>query len=125
MDERELYNFLKNWEADDDEIDRSYTELINATIDYENETGDSQFEYLFEDYVDDYSVAEYVKSLADEGAWSRIRYYLEDADEAGINRVDAYGNLHYVEDRDLNDIRDQILAELGDYEDEDEDEDYE
>ena len=121
MDERELYDFLKDWEADDDEILDSYTELYNAVTGY-----DDRFYYLFEDFVDDYLVAEYVKSLADEGEWSRICYYLEDADEAGINRVDAYGNLHYVEDSDLNDIRDQVLDELGDYNDEDEDtEDYE
>ena len=125
MDARELVEFLRDYEADDGDIDRSYTDLRNAVIDYENETKDWQFDGLFDDFVDDYLIAEQVKDWADEYEWGMICNYLENADNSGINRVNAYGWLEYVNASDLDEIRDEILFRLGDEAEEESEEDYE
>ena len=39
------------------DYDQTYTDLLNATIDYQNDTQTWDFEYLFEDIID-YEIAE-------------------------------------------------------------------
>lgn len=128
MDARELRKFLRDFKVGS--INESYTELLNATIDYGNDTGDWQFEDYFNDFADDEIVAMQVKDWADSGDIQMIKNYLEDVNlDNGVYYVDGYGWLRDVDDSDLYYIRDEILSELEDededYEDEEEDEDYE
>ena len=94
-----------------------YCNLINATIDYQNETQDWSFESIFEDYIDDeilkYQVEYNLKEL---GVWA-VRNLLDDIkDECGVYKVDAYGYGH----EDLKDIKQEILDTIDKLEKEDE-----
>ena len=98
-----------------------YCNLINATIDYQNETQDWSFESIFEDYIDDeilkYQVEYNLKEL---GVWA-VRNLLDDIkDECGVYKVDAYGYGHDITEEDLKDIKQEILDTIDKLEKEDE-----
>lgn len=90
--------------------DDYYTALLNATIDYQNETQDWCFENLFEDIIDYEIAEEYAKHELETGGLIRLYYYLGDANlNNEIFRVDGYGNLTDIEKDDLDYIKKQIL----------------
>ena len=95
--------------------EQTYCDLINATIDYQNETQTWDFEYIFEGYCDDEILKYQIEySLKEFGVWA-VRNLLDDIkDECGIYRIDAYGYGHDLDYDDLKDIKEQILEVIND-----------
>lgn len=92
------------------DYDQTYTDLLNATIDYQNDTQTWDFEYLFEDIID-YEIAEDIaKRELEEGGLIRLYYFLGDANlNNEIFKIDGYGNLTDIEKSDLEYIKEEIL----------------
>lgn len=99
--------------------EETYCDLINATIDYQNETQKWNFEYIFEEFIDEELLKDQVKYNLDEfGVWA-VRNLLDDIkDECGIYKIDAYGYGHDLTYEDLKDIKDQILETIENLESE-------
>ena len=97
-----------------------YCDLINATIDYQNDTQKWDFEWIFEDYIDDELLKYQIEyNLKEFGVWA-VRNLLDDIkDENGIYRVDAYGYGHDITTEDLNDIKQNILDTIDNLDKED------
>ena len=87
---RKLKKEIENIEITYDYED-VYCKLINATIDYQNETQDWCFEYVFDEYIDDYLLQEMIEyQLKQYGIWA-VRNLLDGIEEEnGIYRIDAY-----------------------------------
>lgn len=101
------------------DLERTYCDLINATIDYQNETQDWQFESIFEDYIDDeilkYAIEDNLERF---GVWA-VKNLLDDIkDENGIYKIDAYGYGHDITSGDLEDIKEEILDKINNLESE-------
>ena len=92
------------------DYEQTYCDLINATIDYQNDTQDWDFEYVFDEYVDDYTLKDLVDyNLKEHGIWA-VRNLLSDIkDECGIYRIDAYGYGSDISYEDLEEIKEEIL----------------
>lgn len=105
----ELKERIENIEIGYD-YEQTYCDLINATIDYQNDTQAWDFEGIFEEYIDDELLKYQVEyNLKEFGVWA-VRNLLDDIkDECGIYRIDAYGYGHDITDDDLKDIKQQIL----------------
>ena len=101
------------------DLEETYSNLINATIDYQNETQDWDFEDIFEDYIDDELLKAQVEyNLKKFGVWA-VKNLLDDIkDECGIYKIDAYGYGHDITVEDLKDIKAQILDVIDDLESE-------
>lgn len=101
------------------DLEEIYCNLINATIDYQNETQTWDFEGIFEDYVDDEILKGQVEyNLKKFGVWA-VKNLLDDIkDECGIYKIDAYGYGHDITVEDLKDIKAQILDVINDLESE-------
>lgn len=101
------------------DLEETYCNLINATIDYQNETQTCDFEGIFEDYIDDELLKAQVEyNLKKFGVWA-VKNLLDDIkDECGIYKIDAYGYGHDVTIEDLKDIKAQILDVIDDLESE-------
>lgn len=101
--------------------EETYCNLINATIDYQNETQTWDFEYIFEEYIDDELLQYQVEyNLKEYGVWA-VRNLLDDIkEECGIYRIDAYGYGHDITKGDLEDIKEEILQVIKNLESEEE-----
>ena len=101
------------------DLEEIYCNLINATIEYQNETQTWDFESIFEDYIDDEILKGQVEyNLKEFGVWA-VKNLLDDIkDECGIYRIDAYGYGHDITVEDLKDIKAQILDVIDDLESE-------
>lgn len=97
------------------DYEQTYCDLINATIDYQNETQDWCFEEIFEEYTDDELLSYAVKdNLERFGVWA-VKNLLDDIkDECGVYKIDVYGYGHDITDDDLKDIKNQILEIIND-----------
>lgn len=116
----QLKKEIENIEIDYD-LEKTYCNLINATIDYQNETQTWDFESIFEDYIDD-EILEYVvkDNLERFGVWA-VKNLLDDIkDECGIYKIDVYGYGHDITIEDLEDIKEQILDVINDLQSEEE-----
>lgn len=92
------------------DYDQTYTDLLNATIDYQNDTQTWDFEYLFEDIIDYETAEEQAKYELENGGLVRLYYYLGDANlNNKIFKIDGYGNLTDIEKSDLEYIKEEIL----------------
>jgi len=111
---KELKERIENIEIGYD-YEKTYCDLINATIDYQNDTQTWDFEGIFEEYIDDELLSDAVKdNLERFGVWA-VRNLLDDIkDECGVYRIDAYGYGHDITDGDLKDIKEQILEIIND-----------
>ena len=100
-------------------LEETYCDLINATIEYQNENQTWDFEGIFEDYIDDEILTYAVKdNLERFGVWA-VRNLLDDIkDECGIYKIDAYGYGHDITIEDLKYIKEQILDVINDLESE-------
>lgn len=100
-------------------LEETYCNLINATIEYQNETQTWDFEGIFEDYIDDELLEYQVEyNLKNFGVWA-VKNLLDDIkDECGIYKIDAYGYGHDITIEDLKYIKEQILDVLDDLESE-------
>lgn len=96
------------------DYDNYYTELINTTIDYMNDTQNFDFEYLFDDIIN-YDVAEDIaKNELEQGGLIRLYYFLGDANlNNDIFRIDGYGNLTDINKDDLDYIKEQIIDTIN------------
>lgn len=114
MNLEELKNKIEEIDITYD-YDETYTNLYNTIIDYENETQDWDFEYIFEDYIS-YDVAEDIaRNELDRngGGLIRIYYFLGDANmNNDLFKINGYGNLEDVDIDDLKDIKERILDEI-------------
>lgn len=105
---RELKERIENAESWD--YNEYYTNLLNATIDYQNETSDWCFEYLFEDIIDYEMAEESAKHELETGGLLRLYYFMGDANMNNeIFRVNGYGNLEDINKDDLDYIKNEIL----------------
>lgn len=97
------------------DLEKTYCSLINATIDYQNETQNWYFEGIFEDYIDDELLKYQVEyNLKEFGVWA-VKNLLDDIkDECGIYKIDAYGYGHDITVEDLKDIKAQVLDVIDD-----------
>lgn len=92
------------------DYDQTYTDLLNATIDYQNDTQTWDFEYLFEDIIDYEAAEEQAKYELENGGLVRLYYYLGDANlNNEIFKIDGYGNLTDIDKSDLEYIKEEIL----------------
>lgn len=109
---KELKERIENIEIGYD-YEETYCDLINATIDYQNETQTWNFESIFEDYCDDEILESQVEyNLKNFGVWA-VRNLLDDIkDECGIYKIDAYGYGHDITYDDLKDIKNDILETI-------------
>lgn len=101
------------------DLERVYCDLINATIDYQNDMQEWKFEYIFTEYCDD-EILEYMveNNLKEYGVWS-VRNLLDDIkDECGVYRIDSYGYGHDITSSDLEDIKSEILSVIEELENE-------
>lgn len=103
------------------DLEETYCNLINATIDYQNETQTWYFESIFEDYIDDEILKGQVEyNLKEFGIWA-VKNLLDDIkDECGIYKIDVYGYGHDLTIEDLEDIKAQILDVINDLQSEEE-----
>ena len=108
----ELKEKIENIEIGYD-YEQTYCDLINATIDYQNDTQTWDFEWIFEEFIDDEILKYQVEyNLKEFGVWA-VRNLLDDIkDECGIYRVDAYGYGHDITSDDLQEIKDEILETI-------------
>ena len=97
------------------DIETDYTELRNATIDFQNETREWCFDYIFEEYMDEWLLADMVKYKIDnEGLWSVCNLVSDIDDYTGVYYVDAYGYGHSADKTDTEYIKDEILNVIND-----------
>lgn len=88
----------------------TYEQLYNTIIDYQNETQEFDFEYLFEDIVYYELAEEIAKRELEEGGLLRLYYFLGSANlNNDIFKIDGYGNLDDLELDDLQYIKEEIL----------------
>lgn len=114
----ELRRQVENIEIGYD-LENTYCDLINATIDYQNDTQDWQFEWIFEEYIDDETLKYMVENqLKELGVWAVINLLDDIKNECGIYKIDAYGYGHDITSSDLEDIKEQILDTINDLESE-------
>ena len=92
------------------DLESAYCDLINATIDYQNDTQTWDFESIFEEYIDDELLKYQIEyNLKEFGVWA-VRNLLDDIkEENGIYRIDAYGYGHDITSEDLENIKEEIL----------------
>ena len=99
------------------DLEETYYKLLNATIDYQNETQNWKFEYIFEDYLDDELLKYQVEyNLKEHGVWA-VRNLLDNIkEECGIYRINAYGYGLDITKGDLEDIKEEILQVIDNLE---------
>lgn len=97
------------------DFESAYYELLNLTIDYQNETQDWSFENIFEDYIDDEMLQYAVENnLKEYGIWA-VKNLLDDINnETGIYKIDAYGYGSNITSDDLENIKEEILDTIND-----------
>lgn len=109
----ELRKQVENIEIGYD-LENTYCDLINATINYQNDTQDWQFEWIFEEYIDDETLKYMVENqLKELGVWAVINLLDDIKNECGIYKIDAYGYGHDITSSDLEDIKEQILDTIN------------
>lgn len=99
------------------DYEETYCDLINATIDYQNDTQDWAFEDIFNDYIDDEILEQAIEyNLKEHGVWAVKNLVQDINDECGIYKIDAYGYGHDITKEDLEDIKREILEIIEDKE---------
>ena len=96
------------------DYDETYTNLLNACIDYQNEFQNWEFENLFDDFVG-YDVAEELaKRELENGGLLRLRCFLNDTNfyNREIFRINGYGNLENVKKEDLELLKEDIIEKI-------------
>lgn len=97
------------------DYERVYCDLRNATIDYENDTQNWLFDYVFDAYCGA-EILEYMieKNLKDFGIWA-VKNLLSDIDnDCGIYKIDCHGYGRDISESDLQEIKDNILDIIND-----------
>lgn len=101
------------------DYEKTYNNLYNAYIDYEDETNDYNFEYLFEDIINYDMAKELARDELDQGGLIRLSYFLGDTNlNRDLFRIDGYGNLTDIEIEDLKNLKQEILDKIEELESE-------
>lgn len=114
-----MNNELKELKNKIEEIDvtynynKTYTDLLNTCIEFQNETQCWEFEELFNDFLD-YEIAEEIaKNELERGGLIRLYYFMGDCNfNNEIFKIDGYGNLQDVSIDDLKYLKDEILEKI-------------
>lgn len=110
----ELRKVKENLKNNYDE--KNYCDMINAMIDYDNESQDNLYLYdnAMEHYnfIDNEILEQYITSELKEYGVERIRYILGDTVNSEVYILDAYGNLENVNDGIFEDCIDQAIETL-------------
>lgn len=114
-----MNNELKELKNKIEEIDvtynynQTYTDLLNACIEFQNDTQCWEFEELFDNIID-YEIAEEIaKNELEKGGLLRLYYFMGDCNfNNEIFRVNGYGNLEDISIDDLKYIKDEILEKI-------------
>ena len=114
---KELLNLRKNIENINIDYTRLYediyNDIYNIVIDYENNTQDFDFDYLFEDIIDYDSAEEKAKWELENGGLIRLYYFLGDANlNNNLFKIDGYGNLKDIYIDDLTTLKEDILDNI-------------
>lgn len=110
---KKLKEDIENIEISYD-YEKTYCELRNATIDYQNDTQDFIFDYTFDEYVDDEILEQLVEyNLTEHGIWA-VRNLLSDINylDDNVYKVDAYGYGHNIDIDDLKSLKENIIFEI-------------
>lgn len=92
------------------DIASNYADLRNATIDFQNETQEWLFENVFDEYIDEWLLADMVKYKIDNEGLRSVQNLLSDiSNYEGIYYVDVYGYGHDVEQEGIESIKCEIL----------------
>lgn len=109
---KELKEKVENIEITYD-YEQTYCDLINATIDYQNETQTWDFEWIFEDFIDDEILQYQVEyNLKEFGVWAVRNLLSGIKNENGVYRIDAYGYGYDIDYDDLKNIKEEILETI-------------
>lgn len=94
---------------------KTYADLYNACIDYQNESQEWEFEELFNDFLDYKTAEEMAKNELEKGGLIRLYYFMGDCNfNNEMFRVNAYGNLEDININDLKYLKDEILERIND-----------
>lgn len=117
MNLKELKKRIEDIEIGYD-YEENYCKLYNTCTDYENETQNFNFDYLFEDFVS-YDIAEEMaKNEIEQGGLKRLYYFLGNANlNNDIFKINGYGNLEDITIDDFEYLKDEILKVIKDMED--------
>jgi hypothetical protein len=114
---KELLNLRKNIESINIDYTRLYediyNDIYNIVIDYENNTQDFSFDYLFEDIIDYDSAEDRAKWELENGGLIRLYYFLGDANlNNSLFKINGYGNLEDIYIDDLTTLKEDILDNI-------------
>ena len=111
---KELRKVKENLKNNCDE--KNYCDMINAMIDYDNESQDNLYLYdnamEYYNFIDDELLEQYITRELKEYGVERIRYILGDTVNSEVYILDAYGNLENVTDEIFEDCIDQAIETL-------------
>lgn len=92
----------------------TYFNLLDACVDYMNETGNFDLEGLYDDFITYDTAEEIAKSELEKGGLLRLYCFLGDANlNNNIFKINGYGNLENVVKDDLDYLKEQILEVLS------------
>lgn len=95
------------------DYDQTYTNLLNACIDFQNETQCWEFEDLFEDIVDYEIAEERAKYELENGGLVRLYYFMGNCNfNNEIFRINAYGNLEEINKDNLECLKQEIIEKI-------------
>lgn len=110
----ELRKVKENLKNNYDE--KNYCDMINAMIDYDNESQDNLYLYdnamEYYNFIDNEILEQYIETELREYGVERIRYILGDTVNSEVYILDAYGNLENVNDGIFEDCIDQTIEIL-------------
>lgn len=114
-----MNNKLKELKNKIEEIDvtynynQTYIDLLNACIEFQNETQCWEFEELFNDIIDYEMAEEMAKNKLKEGGLIRLYYFMGACNFYNdIFRINGYGNLEDISIDDLKYLKDEILEKI-------------
>lgn len=113
----DIKEFKKKIEGIDITYDyyKTYADLYNACIDYQNESQEWEFEELFNDFLDYKTAEEMAKNELEKGGLIRLYYFMGDCNfNNEMFRVNGYGNLEDISIDDLKYLKDEILENIND-----------
>lgn len=111
---KELRKVKENLKNNYDE--KNYCDMINAMIDYDNESQDNLYLYdnamEYYNFIDNEILEQYIERELKEYGVERVRYILGDTINSEVYILDAYGNLENVNDGMFEDCIDQAIETL-------------
>lgn len=110
----ELRKVKENLKNNYDE--KNYCDMVNAMIDYDNESQDNLYLYdnamEYYNFIDNELLEQYITSELKEYGVERVRYILGDTIDSEVYILNAYGNLENVNDGIFEDCIDQAIETL-------------